>query len=73
MTESQQKYVQHPKRTWRDPSPIERLAIIQEQIRINDTRPTDPNWQERDLVLRNRESALLMEIERRRKQNERNI
>lgn len=64
MTEDQKKYVKRSTRTWRDPSPIERLAIIQEQIKINDLKPTDKMWLIRDQVLRNRESELLIDIER---------
>lgn len=63
MAEDQARYVRRPTRSWRDPSPVERLKIIQDQIALNDKKPTDPNWQLRDLVLRTRESALLVEIE----------
>jgi len=63
MNEEQQKYVQRPKRSWREPSLIERLAIIREQIRINDLKPTDLLWCDRDTILRRRESAILVEIE----------
>ena len=69
MTEDQVKFVQRPKRTWREPSPIERLAIIQEQIRINDLKPTDLLWCDRDTILRRRESAILLEIEAERIKN----
>ena len=63
MTEDQQKYVQRPKRSWREPSLIERLSVIQSQIKINDQKPTDLMWADRDLILRKRECVILAEIE----------
>ena len=62
MTEDQQRYVKRSTRTWREPSATERLQIIQEQIRINDLKPTDLLYLERDLILRKRECVILAEI-----------
>ena len=60
--EDQTRYVKRSTRTWREPSATERLQIIQEQIRINDLKPTDLMWEERDTILRKREVAILAEI-----------
>jgi len=62
MTEDQVKFVQRPKRSWREPSPVERLEIIRKQIALNDEKPTDSGWLMRDGVLRDRESILMAEI-----------
>lgn len=62
MSEDQQKFVQRPKRSWREPSLFERLKIIRDQIEINDQKPTDKMWLIRDQVLRGRESELMVEI-----------
>jgi len=58
------RYPHRPKRSWRERSPIERLEMIRKQIALNDEKPTDPNWEIRDTVLRGRESVLMAEIER---------
>ena len=69
MSEDQQKYVKRSTRTWREPSFIERLKIIRDQIALNDQKPTDKMWLIRDNVLRDRESALMVEIEAERTKN----
>jgi len=64
MKEDQVRYVPRPNRSFREPSLAERLEIIRGQIKVNDQKPTDPNWEMRDTALRRRESALMVEIER---------
>ena len=60
--EEQARYVRRPMRPWRESSLADRLKVVQEQIKLNDEKPTDPNWEMRDTVLRDRESKLLVEI-----------
>jgi len=58
------RYPHRPKRSWREPSPVERLEMIRKQIALNDEKPTDPMWLERDGVLRRRESVIMSEIKK---------
>jgi len=57
------RYPHRPKRSWREPSLTERLEMIRKQIKLNDEKPTDLMWCERDTVLRHRESVIMTQIE----------